>query len=63
MGPEGEALLIEGHQATLAIHDRAALADGGGGLGLDGPSSVQQLVALHHLHPGQPYGQPGQACG
>ena len=63
MGPNGEALLIEGHHATGAIDDRAPLTDRRNRLGLHGPGPVEQLGPLDHLDPGQAHRQPHQAGG
>ena len=63
MGPNREALLIEGHHATGAIDDRAPLTDGRNRLGLHGPGPAEQLGPLNHLHPGQASRQTHQGGG
>ena len=63
MGPNGEALLIEGHHAAGAVDDRAPFADRRNRLGLHGPGLVEQLGPLDHLNPGQASRQTHQARG
>jgi len=60
VGPDGEALFIQGHQAALAIDDGSAPTQGCDRLGLDGPGPIQQFVALNDLDPSQAEGQPTQ---
>ena len=62
MGPEGEALFIEGHQPPLAIHDRSAPADRFDLLGLNGAGPRLQPIAFFDLQPGQAHGKTDQAC-
>jgi hypothetical protein len=63
MGPYGEPLLIEGHQSTGPIHDRATRAGGFHRKGLDFPRLGLQAFPLHHLQPGQAPGKTDQATG
>ena len=62
MGPEPEALFIQGHQTTIAIHDRAPLAKGLGFLGLQLPGPGFERIGLHQLQPGHPPDQAQQSC-
>ena len=62
MGPEGEALLIDGHQPSHPVDHGAPFADRIDGLGLDRTGAGQQAVSIHQLQPGEPSRQPGEGC-
>ena len=61
MGPKGEALLIEGHEAAGAVNDRAALTDRINRLGLDRAGPGFEVAPLHQLEPSEPDAKPAQA--
>ena len=61
MGPEGEALLIQGHQAAVAVNDRAAFADRINRLGLDRAGPGFEVATLHQLEPSEPDAKAAQS--
>ena len=60
MGPEGETLLIEGHDPAIPIDDGAALPGWVDRLGLDGARPGMKTGTLDHLQPGETTQQTDQ---